>query len=53
MNPIRKLYADIRIALIAFRMAFRDSRSNTYFRGQRVDIYVLIVPLERKIRRKK
>ena len=47
MNPIRKLYADLKIACVGFYATFKESRLNTYKKGQYVDIYVLVVPTKK------
>lgn len=54
MNPIRKLYADLKVACVGFYATFKESRQNKYKKGQWVDIYVLVVPTKKfgKVRRK-
>ena len=44
MNPIRKLYSDLKISCVAFYAAFKDSRLNTYKKGQMINLYVIVAP---------
>ena len=47
MNPIRKFYADLKVACVAFYAALKESRQKKYKKGQWVDIYVLVVPTKK------
>jgi hypothetical protein len=54
MNPIRKLYADLKIACVGFYATFKESRLNTYKKGgQYVNIYVLVVPTKKSHKTKR
>jgi hypothetical protein len=52
MNPIRKLYADLKLSCLAFWLVFNHSREKTYFKGQKVWVYGFVIPVNDKRRKK-